>query len=102
MSKFTPGPWEIDQYGHVYGKLREVSKDANGATTFTAPHICHVESVFDRYLISAAPDLFEALNELVLFVGFAISSGDWKVDGACDPDIALTRASKAIARAEGK
>ena len=34
------------------------------------------------------------IKELVDTIEVAISAGDWKVDGACDPDYILKRAKK--------
>ena len=42
----------------------------------------------------------EALKELLDIVEAAIQSGDWKVDGACDPDLVIRRAKKALAQPE--
>ena len=39
----------------------------------------------------------EALKELLEAVEAAIQAGDWKVDGACDPDLAIRRAKEALA-----
>jgi hypothetical protein len=38
----------------------------------------------------------EALKELIVCVKQAIKSGDWIVDGACDPDLAISRAEKLV------
>ena len=40
-----------------------------------------------------------ALAELLTVVQAAIRSGDWKVDGACDPDIAIYMAEQELERA---
>ncbi|NDB58103.1 hypothetical protein EB001_06635 [bacterium] len=40
--------------------------------------------------------LYEALKELVEVVEQAIENGDWKVDGACDPDMALFSAKQVL------
>ena len=40
----------------------------------------------------------EALKELLEAVEEAIQAGDWKVDGACDPDLAIRRAKQALAQ----
>ena len=53
-------------------------------------------------LIDAAPDLLEAVKGLLEAVTDAINAGDWKVDGACDPDIDIQRANAAIAKATGE
>ena len=42
----------------------------------------------------------EALVDLLEAVDAAISSGDWKVDGACEPDVAIQRARQALAQPE--
>ena len=42
----------------------------------------------------------EVIRELVECMEAAIQSGDWKVDGACDPTLVLLRARKAIAELE--
>ena len=42
----------------------------------------------------------EALKELLEAVEAAIQAGDWKVDGACDPDLAIRRAKEALAQPE--
>ena len=39
----------------------------------------------------------EALKDLLEAMEAAIKAGDWKVDGACDPDSAIQRARKALA-----
>ena len=38
----------------------------------------------------------EVLQDLLEAIDLAIYSGDWKVDGACDPDIAISRAKKVL------
>jgi hypothetical protein len=53
-------------------------------------------------LIAAAPDLIKHLRELVEIADSAISAGDWKVDGCCDPSLSLDWARAAIAKAEGR
>lgn len=47
-------------------------------------------------------DLFEILRELSEVCRAAIKAGDWKVDGACDPDSLLSRADATIEAARGK
>ena len=39
----------------------------------------------------------EALKELLEAVEAAIQAGDWKVDGACDPDSVIKRSKEALA-----
>ena len=42
----------------------------------------------------------EALADLLEAVDLAIYSGDWKVDGACDPDAAIQRARNVLSQPE--
>ena len=56
----------------------------------------------DARLASAAPDLLDAIKDLLECMDAAIKSGDWRVDGACDPDLAVQRSGMAIAKALGK
>ena len=42
----------------------------------------------------------KALEDLIEAVEAAINAGDWKVDGACDPTLALIRAKEALAKPE--
>ena len=42
----------------------------------------------------------EELKDLLEAVETAIASGDWKVDGACDPDLVIQRAKKALRETE--
>ena len=42
----------------------------------------------------------EALKELLEAVEDAIQAGDWKVDGACDPDSVIRRSKEALAQPE--
>ena len=42
----------------------------------------------------------EALKDLIDAVEAAIQAGDWKVDGACDPDLVIRQAKEALAQTE--
>lgn len=45
-------------------------------------------------------ELLDALKGLLEGVTEAINAGDWRVDGACDPEIDIERAKTAIKKAE--
>ena len=45
-------------------------------------------------------DLRKAAEDLLEGVEAAIKAGDWKVDGACDPDSAIVRLRQALAQPE--
>ena len=38
----------------------------------------------------------QIIADLIECIELAIERGDWKVDGACDPDIALARAKQTL------
>lgn len=41
-------------------------------------------------------DAMNTLADMVQVVENAIANGDWKIDGRCDPDMALYRATKIL------
>jgi len=85
--KFTKGPWKIEkcQCGHpACNKYLVSAIGADGR--------CSLE---DAQLIAAAPDMYEALTELIDIVQ-GILDGDYKPDS-----FTLQPARYAIARAEG-
>ena len=45
-------------------------------------------------------DLRKAAEDLLEVVEAAIKAGDWKVDGACDLDLAIVRIRQALAQPE--
>lgn len=110
---YTPGPWELlPLQGKYYGStvrigegevrvwqplgtkyapsIREIE---NGWTPeYGFDHVETQESFATALLISKAPALLAQLSDLVEIVEQAIQSGDWIVDGCCDPDITLSKA----------
>ena len=44
--------------------------------------------------------MIEAMKQALEVIEAAIKAGDWKVDGACDPDMAIHGLRQAIAKAE--
>lgn len=44
----------------------------------------------------------DVLQDLLEAVEAAIQAGDWKVDGACDPDLAIRRAKETLALPTGR
>ena len=85
MSKHTPGPWEPlkDSYGQLSIFARSIKDFVCGVT-----RKCEA----DARLICAAPDLLEALKEMVEM---------WEDDPSYGVDIAR-KAHAAIKKAEGK
>lgn len=69
MSKFTKGPWLINLncYNLVEGYLDEYPSIVN-SEDFTVCQICDLdidESLADAHLIAAAPEMYEALNNII-------------------------------------
>lgn len=100
MSGHTPGPWAVGSEDADSGEIEVVSE--------ARPYICLVfagaiggTTRANARLIAAAPDGLDAGRELLGVVKAAIASGDWKVDGACDPDMAIRRMEAFIAKATG-
>lgn len=94
MNQHTPGPWTIENHGSTY----IISKPGDGYIT---RDVCRMDgstmSAFaqkaNAHLIAAAPDLLEALQEI-------ISAADG--DGWSQLDAGFSKARAAIARARGK
>lgn len=98
MSKHTPGPWEvfdgiilcekINSYGNWYvaGIQREHTK----------------EDKANLRLISAAPDLLEALKDLLNQIKTCYKEDSEGLLFVSDFDLNLDNANNAIAKAEGK
>ena len=97
MSRHTPGPWgcyrvsdgwEVEADGYRVAKVHDINGWPQNAS--------------NSDLIAAAPDLLASVDALLEVAIQAIESGDWKVDGACDPDMALKQDRAAIAKATGE
>lgn len=48
------------------------------------------------YLRRKSDELREVAKDLLESVNSAIKTGDWKVDGVCDPELVIQRARKAL------
>ena len=102
MSKHTPGPWRIGNLasydGYTGQPYRNVWAGQGEAATVVARAI-RSEGVMtndvdaDARLIAVAPELLEALKELMEYAGI--------IEERCDA-VATNKARAAIAKAEGK
>lgn len=64
-TKHTPGPWQIDQYGHVYGGTASIDCPEAFKGAKRLPPIASIgkdAKPLDWALLAAAPDLLDALE----------------------------------------
>lgn len=95
MSKHTPGPWQTD----IDGQTAYVV-DADGNMAVCKIMYARPEGPANARLISAAPDLLEALEAIV-------NAGQWyasalEFDHDKDGEALLLEARDAIAKAKGE
>ena len=87
-TKFTPGPWRFEVDGDTnYAKIFCSSNphDGDNLRGYCGKHNAH--------LIAAAPELYEALNDLL--------NDCINFDGGKLTDIFMVKASRALAKARG-
>ncbi|EMH4164015.1 hypothetical protein RJ498_003318 [Pluralibacter gergoviae] len=97
MEKFmgTPGPWEMDEFENiVHGKINGWGKKSTVRVNgFYLPGIVTGEYRANSKLVTAAPELLEALQELVFL---------YEHDEGCRNLTEYKRAKDAINKALGK
>ncbi len=107
-TKYQKGPWKI-----TYPKPHDdgtVGIDADGHLSLArVVWLMNYDKAEGRNspkceanarLIEKTPETFEVLKDLLAGVKAAIAAGDWKVDGACDPDATIAQAEAIIAAVE--
>lgn len=94
----TPGPWLIAGDGLFVYALNDKGVNAFSAYVMGA-HTDDGELRANARLMAAAPDGLEAGVDMLEVVLAAIANGDWKVDGRCDPEMAIRRMQAFIAKA---
>lgn len=98
MSAHTPGPWKLDGVMAMDSPLWIVSIPGEQARIEIADYSS--ESEANARLIAAAPDLLEALEDMVFLADGAMAAANR--DGAeYRPDEELRDAKAAIAKARG-
>ena len=99
MSKYVKGPWILDDGAHddlVDAEYHFIDAGSGCiATDEPGFGIAGCMSIHDARLMAAAPDLLEALQDLI---GWVPSSSHWHTDA---PMKTLERARAAIAKATG-
>jgi hypothetical protein len=68
MSKHTPGPWTVEEYGDDETPALVIHKDSESRICFMATPGSHGDPAkieADARLIAAAPDMYEALKAIV-------------------------------------
>lgn len=97
----SPAPWRIAPSRRPYQAHYQI-EDAVGLCVVALEESPLHDAAANARLIAAAPELLSELQALRAVCLAAISSGDWMVDGACDPDAELRRSAAAIAKATGE
>lgn len=92
MSKFTPGPWTMHLGRHLV--LIEDESKRKLANVWSGDGIKVSEMQANSILISAAPDMYEALKLVISYLG---DSSTWQ-EGE---EILHHHASNALAKAKG-
>lgn len=100
MTTYTRGPWSW-AYSNDTGPSDDYFWEFFEIVDSKHNEIARAEHKSDAKLIAAAPSLLEALQGLLEVTKAAIKARDWKVDGACDPDLAFFHAYQAINKALG-
>ena len=97
MSKHTPGPWVVGNVDPLnFGVLRDWGIDPIGfvyGPSFPERSEVGQRALANARLIAVAPELLEALKELMEYAGI--------IEERCDA-VATNKARAAIAKAEGK
>ena len=97
MGKYTPGPWRVDE-SHIYGPINAGKRHVAMANFYN----CHDEEMrvtrdqqkANTQLISAAPDIYEALK-IILEYPYGDAS-------PLEDPLVMERARAAIRKAEGE
>ena len=96
MSKHTPGPWKVDNR-YTWPEEKIIITDQHGVEiaktndTFRSEDFAKRRTTANAHLISAAPELLEALEDLIKRFGRAELA-----------DFDLSKQQKAIAKARGE
>ena len=100
MIKFTKGPWKMVEnsweYTTIYSNDSEIcTLNINDATEDNEIELSQVMEA-NAHLIAAAPDLYEALEEII--------NSEWMVthDWGGDRNSVMEKGRKALAKARGK
>lgn len=103
-TKHTPGPWFIDQFGHVYGWTEGRRIDSGGTQKDSVVLVDNRYSQaarHDKMLISSAPELLAALEECAPIVR-SIMQMQSNCDLAQVYGDVLNRSRAAIRKARGE
>lgn len=96
MNKHTPGPWKIWKFQRA-DKLESVRQEIGTVNDGTP--ICQLTGhIANAQLISAAPELLEALEQAYLQIVTFLNEGDFKRDVVFDAGYIVD----ALAKAKGE
>ena len=116
-TKFTPGPWVVENSGDIFGPLGGDSGDGidcDGNDGWQVAEVGHYSATVDGKLmdlgdgprlanialIKAAPALFEALE--IMLADYWEASEDFDNESQMYADTVISQSRKALAKARGK
>jgi hypothetical protein len=98
-TKFTPGPWALDQCGRIYViRATDCSVGEAYRSDFDPPSL---PTKANAALIAAAPDLYAALNSLLKTVVDDLGECGYDEEDIADHE-GVKRATSALAKARGE
>ena len=105
MSKHTPGPWWLGRDPSHFGSLTSITggSDSTGGIRSVAEvgGLDIDEAEANARLISAAPDMLEALHDVLRYCVTPSGLPDKNKGRTPEQDAAMAKAKAAIAKAEG-
>jgi len=105
MSKHTPGPWWLGRDPSHFGSLTSITggSDSTGGIRSVAEvgGLDIDEAEANARLIAAAPDMLEALHDVLRYCVTPSGLPDKNKGRTPEQDAAMAKAKAAIAKAEG-
>lgn len=95
MNKFTKGPWVVDFDGQYYNVISEDCGEIIGCEGFYSEH---ERDKANSALCAAAPDLYEALEDMTMLWRVTAELKGWEPDHVVE----YRNAKKILAKARGE
>ena len=104
-TKFTPGPWSVDRNvirgdADQFGRTVAIASTLNVAWPYGRR--ATKEEPYNAHLIAAAPELYEALDQLLAVKECCDETGYVDGEGFVDVEAVMDKARAALAKARGE